>query len=58
MNWSLYSGNWTAMSQSNRKMMEIIMGLGQRTPQLVVPPFYVINRPLLAEVRAEIVLSS
>ena len=39
------------MSVSTRKMIVVLMSFGQDTPRILIPPFYVQNRELFAQVR-------
>lgn len=49
-NLEIYCSNWTAMSPQTRKIFIFLMIFGQNSPRLVVKPFYVQNRALIAEV--------
>lgn len=49
-NAEVFNCAWTDMAISNRKILIIMMTLGQRTPKFEVKPFIVVNREYFAEV--------
>ena len=50
MNWMIYNCRWTEMSVRTRKLLILLMFVGQDNPSLEVPPFYVLNRVLFGTV--------
>lgn len=53
MNSELFNSQWTDFSIANRKMVIILMSLSQKTSQVEVPPFIIINKEYFADVRKD-----